>query len=89
MEKTSVGTKREDCEAFLDGVGLPAKSNYFLLFNFSFSFYAMFILFYSRRKTWGVWGKMYKNEKEYGTWYWILEELMVVMCVTNFGALVL
>jgi hypothetical protein len=27
MEKASVGTKHEDCESFLDGVGLPAKSS--------------------------------------------------------------
>lgn len=55
MEKTSVGTKREDCEAFLDGVGLPAKSSLanptiLFLFNFSFFFNAMFILFYLRRR---------------------------------------
>lgn len=82
MEKTSVGTKREDCEAFLDGVGLPAKSSLanptiLFLFNFSFFFNAMFILFYLRRRKEkkkegkiGVWygGKCTKNEKEYGSW---------------------
>lgn len=40
MEKAGIGTKREDCEAVLDGVGLPANSSlappppriYFLFF---------------------------------------------------------
>lgn len=48
MEKTSVGTKREDCEAFLDGVGLPAKSslaNPTILFLFNFSFFLCNVYF--------------------------------------------
>ena len=62
MGKTGVGTKREDCETLLDGVGLPATP----LSRFYFIF--VYVFFYPTKKkreekleVWGEGnGKMYK-----------------------------
>ena len=44
MGKTGVGTKREDCETLLDGVGLPATP----LSRFYFIF--VYVFFYPTKK---------------------------------------
>jgi len=56
MEETGVGTKREDCETLLDGVGLPAKSSYYSYspFYYLIFFISLFNPKKRRRKDWGM-----------------------------------
>lgn len=68
MGETGVGTKREDCETLLDGVGLPAKSSYYsysLFFYFFIFFFSFSICLFNpkkwRMKNWGE-RKMYKTK---------------------------
>ena len=77
MGETGVGTKREDCETLLDGVGLPAKSSYYsysLFFIFFIFFFSFSICLFNpkkwRRKNWGN-GKCTKQK-----WEW---ELRIVL----------
>jgi len=66
MGETGVGTKREDCETLLDGVGLPAKSSYYSYSFFIFFLFHLFsiCLFNPKKKVEERLGerKMYKTE---------------------------
>lgn len=62
MEEASVGTKREDCEAVLDGVGLgfPAKSSYSTSY-LNFSFFAFISPPNKTKNESGNWGENVQN----------------------------